>query len=223
MSNPITVEKFAIGQSVRRVEDPRLLQGFGRYSDDVNLPHQAYGVVVRSPHAHAAIRSIGTTSARGAAGVLAVVTGADLAADGLGNLPTDKSRQRRDGLPAVATPRPALVRERVRHVGDPVAFVVAQTMEQAVDAAELVIVDYDPLPAVAATGDAMRPGAPAVWSEAPDNVAFVWEAGNKDAVARGFAGAAHVTRLDFVVTRGAAAPMEPRGAVGGWERRPRRD
>jgi len=219
MSNPVTVEKFAVGQSVRRIEDPRLLQGFGRYSDDVSLPRQAYAVVVRSPHAHAAIRSIDASAARRAGGVLAVLTGADLAADGLGNLPTDRTRKRRDGSPAFATPRPALVRDRARHVGDPVALVVAETVEQAVDAAELVAVEYEPLPAVAATADAVRAGAPAVWAEAPDNVAFVWEAGNKDAVARGFAGAAHVTRLDFVVSRVAAAPLEPRGAVGEWDRR----
>ena len=219
MSEPVTVEKFAIGQSVRRVEDPRLLRGFGRYSDDVSLPHQAYAVVVRSPHAHAVILSIDTSVARQASGVLAVLTGADLAADGLGDLPTDKTRKRRDGSAAFATPRPALVRDRVRHVGDPVALVVAETPEQAVDAAELVAVDYEPLPAVAATADAARPGAPAVWAEAPDNVAFVWEAGNKDAVARAFAGAAHVTHLDFVVSRVAAAPLEPRGAVGEWDRR----
>jgi aerobic carbon-monoxide dehydrogenase large subunit len=219
MSEPVTVEKFAIGQSVRRVEDPRLLRGFGRYSDDVSLPHQAYAVVVRSPHAHAVIRSIDTSAARQASAVLAVLTGADLAADGLGNLPTDKTRKRRDGSAAFATPRPALVRDRARHVGDPVALVVAATTEQAVDAAELVAVDYEPLPAVAATADAARPGAPTVWAEAPDNVAFVWEAGNKDAVARAFASAAHVTRLDFVVSRVAAAPLEPRGAVGEWDRR----
>jgi len=219
MSEPVTVEKFAIGQSVRRVEDPRLLRGFGRYSDDVSLPHQAYAVVVRSPHAHAVIRSIDTSAARQASGVLAVLTGADLAADGLGNLPTDKTRKRRDGSAAFATPRPALVRDRARHVGDPVALVVAATAEQAVDAAELVAVDYEPLPAVAATADAARPGAPPVWAEAPDNVAFVWEAGNKDAVARAFASAAHVTHLDFVVSRVAAAPLEPRGAVGEWDRR----
>ncbi|HZO42828.1 MAG TPA: xanthine dehydrogenase family protein molybdopterin-binding subunit [Methylomirabilota bacterium] len=215
----MTVEKFGVGQSVRRIEDPRLLRGDGRYSDDVNLPHQAYAVVVRSPHAHAAIRSIDTTAARGASGVLAVLTGADLAKDGLGDLPTDKSRKRRDGSPAFATPRPALLRDRVRHVGDPVALVVAQTIEQAVDAAELVSVDYEPLPTVAATADAMRPGAPAVWAEVPDNIAFVWEAGKKDETARGIAGAAHVTKLDFVVSRVAAAPMEPRGAVGEWDRR----
>jgi aerobic carbon-monoxide dehydrogenase large subunit len=219
MSDPIVVEKFAIGQSVRRVEDPRLVQGFGRYSDDVNLPNQAYAVVVRSPHAHAAIRSIDTSAARRAGGVLGVFTGEDLAADKLGDLPTDKTRKRRDGSPAFATSRPALVRGRARHVGDPVALVVAQTIEQAVDAAELVAVGYEPLPAVAATADAMRPGAPSVWNEVPDNIAFVWEAGNKDAVARGITGAAHVTRLDFVVSRVAAAPMEPRGAVGEWDRR----
>ncbi len=219
MNEPVTVEKFAVGQSVRRLEDPRLLRGFGRYSDDVNLAHQAYAVVVRSPHAHAAIRSVDTSEARKASGVLAVLTGADLAADGLGDLPTDKARKRRDGSPAFAPPRPALVRDRVRHVGDPVALVVAETPEQAADAAELVAVDYEPLPAVAATADAARPGAPAVWAEAPDNVAFVWEAGNKDAVARAFAGAAHVTHLDFVVSRVAAAPLEPRGAVGEWDRR----
>src|SRR6058998_1803550 len=219
MSEPVTVEKFAVGQSVRRLEDPRLLRGFGRYSDDVNLAHQAYAFVVRSLHAHAAIWSIDTSAARAARGVLAVLTGADLAADGLGDLPTDKTRKRRDGSAAFATPRPALVRDRARHVGDPVALVVAATAEQAVDAAELVAVDYAPLPAVAATADAARPGAPAVWAEAPDNVAFVWEAGNKDAVARAFAGAAHVTRLDFVVSRVAAAPLEPRGAVGEWDRR----
>jgi len=219
MANPVTVEKFGVGQSVRRVEDPRLLQGFGRYVDDMSLPHQAYAFVVRSPHAHAAIRSIETSAARAARGVLAVLTGADLAKDGLGNLPTDKSRKRRDGSPAFATPRPALVRDCVRHVGDPVALVVAQTIEQAVDAAELVAIDYEPLPAVAATADAMRAGAPAVWAEAPDNIAFVWEAGKKDETARGIAGAAHVTRLDFVVSRVAAAPMEPRGAVGEWDRR----
>jgi carbon-monoxide dehydrogenase large subunit len=114
MSDPITVQKFAIGQSVSRLEDPRLVQGLGRYSDDVNLPRQAYAVVVRSPHAHARIRGIDPAAALRAPGVLAVLTGADLAADGLGNLPTDRSRKRRDGTPAFPTPRPALIRERVR-------------------------------------------------------------------------------------------------------------
>ena len=219
MSDPITVQKFAIGQSVSRLEDPRLVQGLGRYSDDVNLPRQAYAVVVRSPHAHARITGIDPAAALQAAGVLAVLTGADLAADGLGNLPTDAARKRRDGSPAFTTPRPALIRDRVRHVGDPVALVVATSPEAAADAAELVAVDYAPLPAVTGAARATNGGAPAVWDEAPDNVAFVWEAGSRDAVARAFAGAAHVTRLDFVVTRVAAAPLEPRAAVGEFDRR----
>ena len=219
MSEPVTVEKFAIGQSVRRLEDPHLVQGLGRYSDDVTLPRQAYAVVVRSTHAHARIRGIDASTALKAPGVLAVLTGADLAADGLGDLPTDASRKRRDGSPAFTTPRPALIRERVRHVGDPLALVVAETPEQAADGAAHVVVEYEPLPAVAGAPAATRPGAPAVWDEAPDNIAFVWEAGSRDAVARAFESAAHVTRLEFVVTRVAAAPLEPRAAVGEFDRR----
>jgi carbon-monoxide dehydrogenase large subunit len=219
MSEPITSEKFAMGQSVRRLEDPRLVQGLGRYSDDVSLPRQAHAAVVRSPHAHARTRAIDTAAALSSPGVLAVLTGADLAADGLGHLPSDATRKRRDGSPAFPTPRPALARERVRHVGDPVALVVAETPEAAADGAERVAVDYEPLPAVVGAARASGPGAPAVWEEVPDNVAFVWEAGSRDAVARGFAAAAHVTRLEFVVTRVAALPLEPRGAVGEFDRR----
>ena len=162
MTNPVTVEKFAVGQSVRRLEDPRLVQGLGRYSDDVSLAREAHATIVRSPHAHAQILSIDTSAARGAPGVVAVLTGADLAADGVGNLPVDGTRKRRDGSPALRPPRPALVRDRVRHVGDAVALVVAETREQAVDAAALVAVDYERLPEVAATAEAARPGAPVV-------------------------------------------------------------
>src|SRR6266545_4491877 len=194
MTEPVTIEKFAIGQSVRRLEDPHLVQGLGRYSDDVRLPRQAYAAVVRSTHAHARIR-------------------------GIGDLPTDASRKRGDGTAAFATPRPALIRERARHVGDPLALVVAETPQQAADGAAHVVVEYVPLPAVAGARAASRPDAPAVWDEAPDNVAFAWEAGSRDAVARAFEQAAHVTRLDFVVTRVAAAPLEPRAAVGEFDRR----
>jgi aerobic carbon-monoxide dehydrogenase large subunit len=208
MTNPVTVEKFAVGQSVRRLEDPRLVQGLGRYSDDVRLAREAYATIVRSPHAHARIRSIEVSAARTAPGVIAVLTGDDLAADGVGN-----------GSAAFRPPRPALVRDRVRHVGDAVALVVAETREQAVDAAALVAIDYERLPEVAATAEATRPGAPAVWDEAPDNVAFVWDIGQRDAVTRALESAAHVTRLDFVVTRVAAAPLEPRAAVGEYDRR----
>ena len=219
MSDPVTVQKFAMGQSVSRVEDPRLVQGLGRYSDDVNLPRQAYAVVVRSTHAHARLTRIDSTRALRAPGVLTVLTSADLIADGVGNLPTDATRKRRDGSPAFTPPRPALARDRVRHVGDPVGLVVAASAEAAADAAELVAVDYAPLPAVIGAERATRSGAPAVWDEAPDNVAFVWEAGSRDTVARAFAQAAHVTHLDFVVTRVAAAPLEPRAAVGDFDRR----
>src|SRR5438445_4493463 len=219
MTEPVTVEKFAIGQSVRRLEDPHLVQGLGRYSDDVRLPRQAHAMVVRSTHAHARIRGIDASAALESPGVIAVLTGDDLAADGLGDLPTDGSRKRRDGTPAFTTPRPALIRGRVRHVGDPLAMVVAETPEQAADGAAHVVVDYEPLPAVAGAAAASRPGAPAVWDEAPDNIAFVWEAGSREPVARAFEQAAHVTRLDFVVTRVAAAPLEPRAAVGEYDRR----
>src|SRR6266850_4340557 len=198
VGDPVTVEKFAIGQSVRRVEDARLLRGLGRYSDDVDLPRQAYAALVHSPFAHARIVGIDARAALKSPGVLAVLTGADVAADGLGNLPTDRTRKRRDGTPAFATPRPLLARERVRHVGDPVALVVADAHQHAADAAERVAVEYEPLPALAATADACRPGVPVVWDEAPDNVAFVWSAGPKDAVTRAFESAPHVTRLDFV-------------------------
>ena len=140
MTDPITTQKFAIGQSVRRLEDPHLVQGLGRYSDDVRLPRQAWAVVVRSTHAHARIRRIDASAALAMPGVLAVLTGADLAADGLGDLPTDASRKRRDGTPAFTTPRPALMRERVRHVGDPLALVVAETPAEAADGATRVTV-----------------------------------------------------------------------------------
>jgi carbon-monoxide dehydrogenase large subunit len=219
VTEPIVVEKFAVGQSVRRLEDPRLLQGLGRYSDDVSLPREAHAVLARSPHAHARIRGIDARAALEAPGVLAVLTAAELAADGVGNLPSDRGRKRRDGSPAFPTPRPALLRERVRHVGDPVALVIAETHAQAVDGAERLRVDYEPLPAVAGTVAALRAGAAIVWDEAPGNIAFVAEAGQREAVAAAFAGAAHVTRVDFVVTRVAAAPLEPRAAVGEYDRR----
>jgi aerobic carbon-monoxide dehydrogenase large subunit len=151
--------------------------------------------------------------------VLAVLTAADLAADGVGNLPSDRARKRRDGSPAFPTPRPALARERVRHVGDPVALVVAETHAQALDGAERVVVEYEPLPAVTGAADALGPGAPLVWDEAPGNVAFVAEAGQREAVERAFASAARVARVDFVVTRVAAAPLEPRAAVGEYDPR----
>jgi aerobic carbon-monoxide dehydrogenase large subunit len=219
VSEPIVVEKFAVGQSVRRLEDPRLIQGLGRYSDDVVLPREAHAVLARSPHAHARLRAIDAQAARSAPGVLAVLTAAELAADGVGNLPTDRARKRRDGSPAFPTPRPALMRDRVRHVGDPVALIVAETHAEALDAVDRLRIDYEPLPAVAGTANALHPGAPVVWDEAPDNIAFLAQAGQREPVDRAFASAAHVTKLDFVVSRVAAAPLEPRAAVGEYDRR----
>ena len=219
MSEILSVEKYAVGQPARRLEDVRLLQGHGRYSDDVRLPRQATAAIVRATHAHARIAGVGAAAAQALPGVLGVFTEMDLAADGLGHLPSDPGRKRTGGAPAFPTPRPALARGRVRHVGDPVALVVAATPQQAADAAALVRVEYEPLPTVAATADATRPGAPAVWDEVPDNVAFVWEAGPREAVERGFASAAHVVRLDFTVSRVAAAALEPRAAVGEFDRR----
>src|SRR3989441_12248300 len=182
----------------------------------MDVPRQAYAVLVRSPHAHARIVRIDTRGALKSPGVLAVVTGADVVADGLGTLPTDRTGKRRDGTPAFATRRPLLAREGVRHVGDPVALVVADAHQHAADAAERVAVEYEPLPALAATADACRPSVPVVWDEAPDNVAFVWSAGPKDAVTRAFESAPHVTRLGFVVSRVAVAPKI--GRASGRER-----
>src|SRR6266481_5708466 len=154
---------FALGQPVPRFEDPRLLRGGGRYIDDIVLPRMAFRTVLRSPHAHARVSSIDTAKARAAPGVLAVLTGADWQASGFGDLPVPGGFKRRNGAPMYRPPYPALVRDRVRWVGDYVAFVVAETRVQAMDAAERIAVDYEPLPAIVATADAATPGAPRVW------------------------------------------------------------
>ena len=142
------MSKYGIGQPVLRFEDPRLLRGQGRYINDVNLPGQAYAVFVRSPHAHANIRSIDVEAAKAAPGVLAVYTGHDVVADGLGMPKANMPRKRPDGKPMYAPQRPPLITDRVRYVGDPVAMVIAETLAQAKDAAELVEIDYEPLPSV---------------------------------------------------------------------------
>ncbi len=210
--------KFGIGQGVPRWEDPRLLRGGGRYSDDLNRPGQAHGHVLRSPHAHARIVSIDTAAATAAPGVLAVYTGDDIAEAGLGNIPCAVPRQKPDGSAMFTPPHPALKRGRVRLVGDYVAFVVAETADLARDAAELIEIDYAPLPSVTATADAVADGAPAVWDECPDNVCFVFEIGDRDAVDAAFAKADHVTRLDFDVNRIAVTPMEPRACIGEYDK-----
>jgi carbon-monoxide dehydrogenase large subunit len=208
--------EFALGQAVPRFEDPRLLRGGGRYVDDMVLPRMAFGHVLRSPHAHARIRSIDTTAAKAAPGVLTVLTGADWEVSGWGDLPTASGNKRRDGSPAYRPRYPALVKDRVRWVGDYVAFVVAESAHQAADAAELIAVEYEPLPAVVSTANAIEPAAPRVWDESPDNISFVYLEGDKAATDGAFAGAAHIVRHKFIINRVTAATMEPRGCIGDY-------
>ena len=209
--------EFALGQAVPRFEDPRLLRGGGRYVDDLVLPRMAFGVVLRSPHAHARIRRIDAAAAKEAPGVLAVLTGVDWQASGWGDLPVPVGPKRRDGSPLYRSPFPALVKDRVRWVGDYVAFVVAETRAQAQDAAELIEVDYEPLPAVTDTAAALRPGAPRVWDDCPDNICFVHVDGDKAATDAAFARADRVVRKDLVINRVTGATMEPRGSVGEYD------
>jgi carbon-monoxide dehydrogenase large subunit len=205
--------QFGIGQSIKRFEDVRLLQGGGRFHDDVNLPGQAHAVLVRSVHAHARIVRIDATRALRAPGVLAVFTGEDVAA--LGTMKMTLKRKRPDGSPMFAPPHHGLTRERARYVGDPIAMVVAETLAQAEDAAERLRIDYEPLPSVTSTADAV--GGPPVWDECPDNVSNVHEVGDAVATEAAFAAAARVVRRRYVITRVHAQYMEPRGALGVWD------
>ena len=211
------MKEFGIGKAVRRREDIRFLTGAGRYLDDVTLDGMAHGLVLRSPHAHARIANIDTTAALGAPGVLAVLTGADWEAEGLGGIPTRTPVKNRDGSPPAMPRRPGLVGDRVRFVGDAVAFVVAETIEAAKDAAELIEVDYDPLPAVTDAKAALESDAPLVWDDVPGNLCVDYEAGDAAAVDAAFAGAAHTVSLDLVNNRVAAVPIETRGAIGQYD------
>ncbi len=213
----VTPNRFGIGQPVRRVEDRRFLTGRGRYVDDVTLPRQAHGVVVMSPHAHANIRRIDVAKARAAAGVLCVLTGADISAAGLGGVPPLFMPEDVGGPKGYRTYRPILAFDRVRHVGDRVAFVVAETVAQARDAAELVEVDYEARPAVIDVEDAVKAGAPAIWDENPGNVAVGLMMGNKDATEAAFARARHVVSLRLTNNRVAANSLEPRGCLGDYD------
>src|SRR5262249_48843138 len=177
---------------VPREEDPYLVRGAGRYVDDVQVAGQVRGYVLRSPHGHARIVSISADAAKTMPGVLLVLTGEDEAVRKLGTQRPQTPRKRRDGSPAFASPQPFLARERVRYVGDPVAFVVAETLEQAKDAAEAVEVEYETLPAIATTEEAIMSGAVAVWEGCPDNQAFTHIAGDGAAVGRALATAPHV-------------------------------
>jgi len=214
-----------IGATVRRKEDLRLITGRGTYSDDFNFPGQVYAAMVRSPHAHARIRSIETAEARAMPGVLAVLTGQDALADGLKRIPhlaapgtpPDIVLHNRDGSPVPIAPHHVLPADRVRHVGAAVAFVIAETIAQAKDAAEKVVVDYEPLPAVTQGKASVANDAPRLYDDLP-NVMIDAEVGDAAATDAAFARAAHVTKLDTWVNRVTGVPMEPRSAVGLYDK-----
>ena len=204
-----------LGHSVPRLEDQRFLTGAAKYADDLNLEGQLYGVVVRSTHAHAQIAGIDIEAARAVGGVIGVYVEGDLAADGIGDLPCSAELPVESGL--YIPPRPALAKDRVRYVGDHVAFVVAETEDAAMEAAELVMIDYDPLPAVVDGMAAQVEGAPQLWEGAPNNIIYRFQKGDKAAMEAAFASAAHVVELDIVNNKISAVPMEPRSGIGEYD------
>ncbi|HZY52307.1 MAG TPA: xanthine dehydrogenase family protein molybdopterin-binding subunit, partial [Reyranella sp.] len=206
--------KFGIGDSVRRLEDPRLLTGGGRYTDDTKLSQPAARMyVLRSPHAHADIKKVDTTAAKKAPGVLAVFTGADVEKEGFGDVPCLVPLDNKDGTPRADTSRPMLAKDRVRHVGDPVALVVADTLDQAKDAAELIEVDYAPRAHTVGTYESAQPGAPLVHDHIKSNIAFDWAMGDQAATDAAFKKAARTVSLRLVNQRLVVNSMEPRGAI----------
>ena len=220
----ITIAAGGIGQPVRRTEDYRLLTGAGCYVDDIAPANLAHAVIVRSPHAHARIIAVDSAAARGAAGVLAVLTGADYHADGLGPIPHAAGLMappdlvpRIRGTAPIATDHYPLPRDTARFVGEPVAMIVAETAAQAKDAAELLRIDYDVLPAVARASDALRPDAPQLWHEAPGNLCIEVEVGDEVATTAAFARAAHIVRLDTLAQRVTGVPMEPRSVIAEYD------
>ena len=206
-----------IGARVARKEDKRFITGKGRYTDDINRPGQAYAYFVRSPHAHAAIRAIDKAAAEKMPGVLAILTGDDIASDKIGGLICGWMIHNKDGSPMRAGGHPALAQGKVRYVGDHVAVVIAETLAQARDAAEAVQVAYDVLAPVVSMADAVKPGAPVLHEVAPDNTVYNWHLGDKAATDAAFAKAAHVTKLDLVNNRLVPNAMEPRAAVGDYD------
>jgi len=206
-----------IGAAVRRKEDHRFITGKGHYTDDINRPGQAYAYFVRSPHAHAAIESIDGKAAAKMPGVLAVLTGADAAADKISAHICGWTVTGSDGKPMKAAPGPALAQGKVRYVGDEVAAVIAETYEQAKDAAEKVVVDYGVLPASIDPKTTMKPGAPQIHDIAPNNLVYNWKLGDKAATDAAFAAAAHITKIDLVNNRVVPAAIEPRAAVGEYD------
>src|SRR3979409_1384970 len=218
LENAIALQKFGVGQPARRKEDDTLVRGKGKYTDDFDLPGQAYAWIVRSSHAHGVIRGVDASAARKMPGVLGVWTGADLAAANYGPYTCGLPLKSRDGTPLRQTNRTALMTDKVGMVGDPVAFVVAETLAQARDAAEAVVLDIEPLPAVTSAEEAAKPGAPQLYDHIPNNVALDYHYGDAAKVEATFASAAHVTKLDITNTRVAVVAMEPRAALASYDR-----
>src|ERR1051326_4828878 len=206
-----------IGAAVRRKEDQRFITGKGHYTDDISRPGQTHAYFVRSPHAHARFKQIATAEAAAAPGVLAVLTGAELAADKIGNLICGWMIHSKDGSPMKMAPHPALANGKACHVGDPVAVVIAETLAQAKDAAEKVQVDYEVLPAVADPAKAQAAGAPQLHEVAPNNTIYQWSLGDAKAIDKAFQSAKHVSRLDIVNNRLVPNAIEPRAAIGEYD------
>jgi len=207
-----------IGASVRRKEDHRFLSGRGNYTDDINRPGQLYAIIRRSDRPHARLLSVDTAAAKAAPGVTAVYTGADLDADGIGGVPCGWQIHNKDGSPMAEPKHPVLATGKVRHVGDPVAVVIADTREQAKNAAELLDIAYEDLQGFATMKEAIAPGAPLVHDDAPGNVCYDWHIGDKDAVEQAFARATHRVKLDLHNNRLVPNAMEPRAAIGEFDR-----
>jgi aerobic carbon-monoxide dehydrogenase large subunit len=207
-----------IGAPVRRREDYRFLTGQGTYTDDINRPGQLYAYILRSPHASARLSRIDTSGVAAAPGVVAVFTGPDMAKDNIGGLPCGWLITSKDGSPMKEPPHPVLAVDRVRHVGDPVAVVIAETFPQARDAAEKIAVDYTVEAAVVDPLEALKPGAPQLWPEAPGNICYDWHLGDAAAVETAIGKAAKIVKLDLVNNRLVANAMEPRAAIGEYDR-----
>jgi len=218
VENAIAMQKYGVGQPVRRKEDDTLVRGNGKYTDDFSLPGQAYAWMVRSSHAHGIIKGIDTSAAKAMPGVLGVWTAADLASANYKPFVCGLPLKNRDGSPLLQTNRMPLATDKVRFVGDPVAFVVAETVAAARDAAEAVEVDIEPLPAVTNAAEAAKPGAPQLYDHIPNNVALDFHYGDSAKIDVAFASAAHVTKLDMVNTRVAVVSMEPRVALGHYDK-----
>ncbi|GAK44064.1 molybdopterin-binding aldehyde oxidase and xanthine dehydrogenase [Tepidicaulis marinus] len=210
------MSEWGIGKPVRRREDDRFIRGRGQYTDDINRPNQTHAVFVRSPHAHALIRSIDLEEANAAPGVVAVFTGKDVAEDGLAGLICGWTVHSKDGSEMKAGGHPILAAEKVRYVGDHVALVIAETKAQALAAADLVLVDYEPLPAVSLK-NSTEPGSAQVHEEAPGNLCFEWELGDKTATEEAFSKAARTVSIDLANNRLVPNAMEPRAAIGDYD------